>query len=149
VSQLELPADSVDFICSNNTFEHIYPDPLARILAQLHRVLKPGGIMSHFIDMSDHFSHLDQSITPLNFLQFSQRTWARIDNSIQPQNRWRLSDYRRLYARQEISIAEEIVITRDEEALAQTPVHAEFTAYDRADLATLHAYVISVGAASA
>lgn len=143
VSELDLAADSVDFICSNNTFEHIYPAPLERILAQLQRVLVPGGTMSHFIDMSDHFSHLDASISSLNFLRFSRRAWARIDNSIQPQNRLRLSDFRRAYARLGIAVTEEVIVTRDEAALARTPVHAEFAAYDRADLATLHAYLIS------
>ena len=49
--------------------------------------------MSHFIDMSDHFAHLDKSISAYNFLKFSKTQWKLIDNSIQPQNRLRICDY--------------------------------------------------------
>ena len=52
---------------------------------------KPDGLHSHFIDMSDHFAHMDSSISIYHFLRYSEAQWKRIDNSIQPQNRWRLS----------------------------------------------------------
>ncbi|MBK7337072.1 MAG: class I SAM-dependent methyltransferase [Saprospirales bacterium] len=95
--KLPLNPESLDLIVSNNTFEHIYPNILAEILAEFKRLLRPGGMMSHFIDMSDHFAHLDTGITIYNFLRFSEKNWGWIDNSIQPQNRWRISHYRHLY----------------------------------------------------
>lgn len=82
--QINFEDNSIDFICSNNTFEHIYKEVLEGILKEFHRVVKKkGGLMSHFIDMSDHFAHYDQSINIYNFLQFSPSAWNRIDNSIQ------------------------------------------------------------------
>ncbi len=66
---LNIKSDSVDFICSNNTFEHIPADILSAILREFKRVIKPGGLMSHFIDMSDHFAHFDSRITIYNFLE--------------------------------------------------------------------------------
>jgi len=106
--QLPLADDSVQFILSNNTFEHIYEDILKDILREFKRVLAPGGLMSHFIDMSDHFAHLDQTINIYNFLQYSPEQWARIDNSIQPQNRLRITHFREMYAELGIAISEEV-----------------------------------------
>lgn len=70
--KLSLPDNSIDLVNSNNTFEHIYPNILIPILKEFNRVVKKqGGVMSHFIDMSDHFAHFDKSINIYNFLQFS------------------------------------------------------------------------------
>lgn len=95
---LSLPDNSIDLVNSNNTFEHIYPSILIPILKDFKRVVKKeGGVLSHFIDMSDHFAHFDKSINVYNFLQFSDSQWAWIDNSIQPQSRLRIADYRKIY----------------------------------------------------
>ncbi|MFH0759945.1 MAG: methyltransferase domain-containing protein [Bacteroidota bacterium] len=96
---LSLPDNSIDLINSNNTFEHIYPDILIPILREFKRVARQeGGAMSHFIDMSDHFAHFDKSISIYNFLKFSDRQWKWIDNSVQPQNRMRIYEYRNIYS---------------------------------------------------
>lgn len=91
-------SDTFDLINSNNTFEHIYPSVLTGILREFVRVLKPDGVMSHFIDMSDHFAHFDNNITIYNFLRFEPWQWRIIDNSVQPQNRLRLKDYEGMYS---------------------------------------------------
>ncbi len=134
---------SFDLICSNNTFEHIYEPVLRDILRQFQRVLRPGGVMSHFVDLSDHFAHLDRSITIYNFLRFSQRQWEKIDNSIQPQNRLRWPDYRKMYAELGIPIRFEEVRPGDPEALATVPVHPQFEPYSAAELAISHGYLVS------
>jgi hypothetical protein len=106
--KLSLPDDSIDLVHSNNTFEHIYPDILIPVLKSFKRVVKKqGGVMSHFIDMSDHFAHFDKSINIYNFLQFSDKQWKWIDNSIQPQSRLRIYDYKKIYADLSIPISEE------------------------------------------
>lgn len=104
---LSLESNSIDFINSNNTFEHIYPNILSPILKDFKRVIKHNGVMSHFIDMSDHFAHFDKTITIYNFLKFSESKWKWIDNSIQPQNRMRIYDYKKMYSNLGIPISEE------------------------------------------
>lgn len=90
--------DYFDLVHSNNTFEHVYPEILKKILMEFSRITKKrNGVNSHFIDMSDHFAHFDKSITIYNFLQFSESKWKWIDNSIQPLNRLRFPDYINLY----------------------------------------------------
>jgi hypothetical protein len=140
---LPLESDSIDLISSNNTFEHIYPEILEDILLEFKRVLRPGGMMSHFIDMSDHFAHLDNSITIYNFLRFSERQWSLIDNSIQPQNRWRLLQYRALYEKLDIPIHKEENRPGDLAALRSVPVHSEFSKMGETELAISHSYLVS------
>ncbi|MFN0013535.1 MAG: class I SAM-dependent methyltransferase, partial [Saprospiraceae bacterium] len=93
--QLDLSEGSIDLIHSNNTFEHIYPEIVSGILRAFGRLARPGGVQSHFIDLSDHFAHNDPSITIYHFLRFSPAAWRWIDNSVQPLNRLRITDYRR------------------------------------------------------
>ena len=104
---LSLPDESIDLINSNNTFEHIYPEILTFIIKDFKRVCKKGGVMSHFIDMTDHFAHFDKSINIYNFLHYSDAQWKWIDNSIQPQSRLRIDDYKRIYESLDISISEQ------------------------------------------
>lgn len=140
---LPMPDDYFDFISSNNTFEHIHPEVLKEILREFKRVLKPEGVMSHFIDMSDHFAHLDDTITIYNFLRFSKRTWQWIDNDIQPQNRWRITHYRELYRKLGIPIAEEQNRPGDREALRAVPLSTPFRELPEEEVAVSHGYLVS------
>ena len=65
----DLPDDSVDFIWSHSVLEHIPLEELPLLLGEMHRVLKPGGQMSHNIDFQDHLDHA------LNSLRFSEAWW--------------------------------------------------------------------------
>lgn len=106
--KLSLPDNSIDLVNSNNTFEHIYPNILTTILSEFRRVVnKQNGVMSHFIDMSDHFAHFDKSINIYNFLQFSDSQWKWIDNPIQPQSRMRIYDYKKIFSDLTIPLTEE------------------------------------------
>ncbi len=134
---------SFDLVCSNNTYEHIYSEILIGIIKEFQRVVKPGGVNSHFIDMSDHFAHLDQSITIYNYLRFSKKQWRRIDNSVQPQNRLRLSDYEKMYAGYNIEILEKEIRPGSIEDLRKVKLDAAYANYDEKDVAISHAHLIS------
>lgn len=142
---LPLPDGSVDLVCSNNTFEHIYSSVLGGILLDLARVLAPHnkGAMSHFIDLSDHFAHLDKSISAYNFLRFSARQWQMLDNSIQPQNRLRYDDYIRLHEDAGLRVVETEVRPGSVPELLRVPVHQEFANRDPDVLAITHCRIVS------
>ena len=140
---LPLPNDSIDLVHSNNTFEHIYPGILAGLLQEFKRVVRPGGVHSHFIDLSDHFAHFDPSITIYNFLRFSPVAWRWIDNSIQPLNRLRISDYRRLYREAGIPIDAEVLRPGNVAELRSVPADALFLANSEAENAVSHGHLIS------
>lgn len=134
-----------DLVHSNNTFEHIYPDVLKNILTEFVRIIKKnGGVMSHFIDMSDHFAHFDKSITIYNFLQFSPSKWKWIDNSIQPLNRLRLPDYLKMY--KGLNIPASLIENRpgNINEINSLKIDNSFKKYSNQELAVSHSYIYSI-----
>ncbi len=142
-AEIRANAASFDLLVSNNTFEHVYPKDLNRLLSKFKQIVKKEGLMVHFIDMSDHFAHLDQSITIYNFLRFSEKEWQRIDNTIQPQNRWRINQYRDLYQQLEIPITEEEIRPGRLKALSMVPLDPFFDKMSKTDVMISHVYVVS------
>lgn len=140
---LDIEKGTVDFICSNNTFEHIPAPLLKEILLEFKRVIRPGGVMSHFIDMSDHFAHFDPRITIYNFLKFSRKRWEILDNRIQPQNRLRFRDYLEIFRELGVPVSETDVRAGEPEKLGSVRIHREFSGYTREELAISHATIIS------
>ncbi len=140
--KMSLPNQSIEYITSNNTFEHVYPDILKDILVDFKRVLADTGVMSHFIDMSDHFAHMDRSINIYHFLKFSKKEWDRIDNTIQPQNRWRMVHFRALFAKLGLDILEEKNRPGDLTLLREVKVHEEFKTISETELAISHGYSV-------
>jgi SAM-dependent methyltransferase len=64
-----LPGASVDFIFSNAVLEHVPREEFRELLAQTRRILAPGGLCSHEVDLRDHLNDA------LNNLRFSAQVW--------------------------------------------------------------------------
>ncbi len=140
---INLPKQSVDFVCSNNTFEHIYQEVLKGILLEFKRLLKPAGYMSHLIDMSDHFAHLDRGISMYNFLKFTEKQWRWIDNSIQPQNRLRFHQYQQMYHQLNIPFETGLERMGDTDALLNLDIKKPFCTFSKEQLAIIHGYLFT------
>jgi SAM-dependent methyltransferase len=134
--------DYFDLITSNNTFEHIYQEILVDILKEFKRILSPNGIMSHFIDMSDHFAHLDKSISIYNFLQYSEKKWNLIDNTIQPQNRLRINQYKEILYKTPLHILEENNRKGDEEIVKKLKLALPFSNFTSINVAVSHSHMV-------
>lgn len=135
VRELTRPTGGFGLVVSNHVLEHIPTETLASILASLKHLVGPNAIMSHLVDLSDHFSHLDPAITPYNFLRFSEWQWRIIDNSIQPQSRLRVDDYRSMLAEAGWTIIEELTATAGADLLEQVPLHRDFSSREPAMVA--------------
>ncbi|TAL61370.1 MAG: class I SAM-dependent methyltransferase [Bacteroidetes bacterium] len=142
--KIPLNDNSFDLITSNNTFEHIYTDALEVILKEFRRLCKKGGVMSHSIDLSDHFQHMDSSITIYNFLKYSETQWRWINNSIQPMNRMRIYEYRELYRRLSITVTEEINREINMEDYNKVKVNERFSFHPAEENAVSHTQLVSV-----
>ncbi len=93
-----LPDHSIDVQMSYTVFEHIPRGTLREILIEANRILVADGLALHHIDPSDHFSHDDSSILPINFLQFSDAEWDRIaSNQWAYHNRLRATEFGAIY----------------------------------------------------
>jgi SAM-dependent methyltransferase len=109
---------SVDFVSSTNTLEHIPAKDLGPILAECRRLLRPDGVMSSRIDLRDHYSYFDGSLSPYNFLRYSDRAWRAFNSRLLYQNRLRRPDYVGAFADAGLEIVEEVPSSGDEPALA-------------------------------
>lgn len=83
----------VDFVSSTDVCEHIPAADLAGVFAECRRLLRPGGAFSCRIDLQDHYSYFDRSVSRYNFLRFSDRRWALANSPLHYQNRLRAPDY--------------------------------------------------------
>lgn len=93
-----LPEQSVDCHFSINVLEHIPQIVIKDIFIEAKRILKPDGITIHFIDLSDHFQHQDNSISKINFLRYSEDKWEKIaGNQFAYCNRMRINEYTKLF----------------------------------------------------
>lgn len=141
--KLPFENETFDLIHSNNTYEHIYEPILKNIIKEFKRVQKKDGLQSHFIDMSDHFAHADNSITIYNYLKYTEAKWLRMDNSVQPQNRMRINQYRNLYKDNGLHIIEESLRPGDAKALESVVLAEPYKSFKKEDVLPSHGYVVS------
>ena len=95
----EIPDSSLDCVVSRTVLEHIAPEDLTSLLSRLKPKLKPGGLMVHLVDHSDHMEHRDKSISKVNFLQWTPDFHRRINGLIREgENRLRHHQYVEVFA---------------------------------------------------
>jgi hypothetical protein len=93
-TRLDMPSGSVNYHVSCSVLEHIPAATVVRILAEGARVVGSRGLLVHRVDMSDHFSHSDASISSVNFLRFNERDWQRkAGNRFGFHNRLRIDEF--------------------------------------------------------
>ena len=137
---LPVPDDSFDFHISNTVLEHIPPVVLSGILREAKRVLANDGMVVHIVDLSDHFSHDDGSISAVHFLKYKDEEWTRIaGNRFMYQNRLRAPDYLEIFREAGVSLleVESIVDERSFKSLDDGfSVDSRFATLSREELAT-------------
>lgn len=145
---LPLPDGVVDYQVSLHVFEHIPGPVIAGILREGNRVLKADGVFLHRVDYSDHFSHSDPSLTPVNFLQYREGRWDKIaGNRYMYMNRIRVDDMVELFkdAGHEILTDDRDVDATIARAVAagEVPLDDAFQSKDPAVIATTASWVAS------
>lgn len=86
-------AGSSDLVVSRTVLEHIPAHELLPTMTAFRDLLVPGGHMLHSIDNSDHLSHGQRDISPVNFLTIPKGLWGFINSISYPQNRLRHDNY--------------------------------------------------------
>lgn len=127
-----LPSESVELISSTDTCEHIPAADLAEIFAECRRLLRPGGVFSCRIDLQDHYSYFDRSLSRYHFLRFGDPVWALVNSPLHFQNRLRSPEYLRLVREAGFEIVVENPSGPNEEGraqLADLPLAERFRAF--------------------
>ena len=83
-----------DYVISRGAIQDIFdPGPA---FAAMHRILKPGGLMLHKIDLSDQGMFREYGMNPLTFLTISDSVYRLMAEGSGKPNRKKLSYYRGL-----------------------------------------------------
>ena len=127
-----LPDASADIVYSNLVLEHISPEILTGVLRECRRILKPGGVMWHNVDFTDHYSHTFKSLSPMNFLRYSRGLWDFASNDILYMNRMRRIDYVRAFNAAGFSVTKEVPYSMADERMVR--VHPDFERYPEEEL---------------
>lgn len=146
-SNLNLSSHTIDCCVSYTVLEHIPHDTLEKILLEGRRILKKDGLQIHCVDFSDHFSHSDHSISPVNFLQFDEDEWNRIaGNRYMYHNRLRVDDFIEIFRNANLNILY-LEPTIDEESLEALRkgfnLDSKFRNKSTETLATSSAWIVS------
>jgi SAM-dependent methyltransferase len=145
-TRLDLRPHTIDYHVSYAVLQHIPPEILRDIIAEARRLLKPGGLFVHWIDLSDHFSHGDHSISAVNFLRFSEKEWGRLSgNRFMYQNRLRIDDYIQMLngmGAAVLSVDQHVNPHALELLQKGFPLDARFAAKDPRSNATTNAWVV-------
>ena len=144
-AQTGLPSGSVDVVTTTLVLEHIPRGVLKQFLCEWRRILRPGGLMSHTIDLSDHYAHQDRSISSVNFLKFRPRVWNFFCNRITYCNRLRERDYLTMFSDEgfEILYLDSKTDPGALRALASMSVAAEFREMSPRELAVTESYIVA------
>ena len=87
-------SESFDCVFSFHVLEHVQYDYVDGIVEEFDRVLKPGGYSVHQIGIDDHLAHYDRSVSPKNYIRYSDKTWKMFfENDVQYFNRLQTSEW--------------------------------------------------------
>jgi SAM-dependent methyltransferase len=138
-SALPFADASFDVVLSNASFEH-FADP-GKAARECARVLAPGGLGLHQIDMRDHrdFSR------PLEFLRFGEEEWQRTWRSYQRMftNRLRKGDFVRLFEEAGTLVESAVANTKTEvDAALRSRLDARFRDLPPEELEAVSAFFV-------
>lgn len=138
-----LPDKSVDLIFSTVVLEMISAEILSGLLDEFKRVASPDAIMSHYVGLADQYASFDKSITPYNFLKYSDRGWSLLNNPIIPHSRLRIADYRELFELTGWDIVEERNISGSLDDFKKIRLAEKFRKYSTEDLLVLFSWLVA------
>jgi len=113
------------------------------ILREFHRLATPDAVMSHLIDMSDHYEHFYHSLSVYSFLRHGPLVWRLVNNSLMYQNRLRINDFRAIHQTAGFKIVHEKDQIKHAAHLDEIKLAAAFREYSREDLIPSSSWMIS------
>ncbi len=138
-----LEPKTVDLFFSYSVLEYVPARVQENLYAEFRRLASPHAVLVQYINLKDQFGSFDRSITPLNFLQYSNTAWRWLDSPLIPQTRLRLSDYRALLLKSGFEIIKEENDSAPPFVLEKIRVAPEFQKYSREDLLVIQSWLVA------
>jgi len=139
-----LKDNSIDFFVSNNTLEHIPREILQSIFLEFRRLASHSAVMSHYIDMVDHYWYFDKSLSCFNFRRYPHHIWRLFNNSLFYQNRLCISDYLNIHSNAGFKIAYRFTEIGSTEDLDRLRIATDFAHYSLDELLVTCSWIVSV-----
>lgn len=131
--------NSVDVFYTTDTLEHIPRDALRLLIGDISTILKPQGLCINFIDYSDHYARSDNSISPFNFLKYSEQDWSKHNTPLHFVNRMRHSEYISLFSENNFIILQ--VSSERAKPPENLVISQEFQDFETPDIFTVRAKI--------
>lgn len=116
-----------DYVYSHATLEHLTDPPSS--IVEMYRVLSPGGLMVHQIDIRDHRNFDD----PFRYLEIPSEEWNFGDLGF-PVNQWRVHQFRKTFLDAGFTSLGETKVRREPEKLKGVTLAPEFANINQDDL---------------
>jgi hypothetical protein len=138
-----LPNSTIDFFFSTGVLEYI-PEPILRgILKEFKRVGSLRAISSHCIDFLDQMSFFDKSLSPFNYLKYTEAQWKLWSSPLIRQNRLMVPDYRKLFSDEGYEITKEVNTSGSDADFDRVKLAPQFRNYRREDLMILRSWMVA------
>jgi ubiquinone/menaquinone biosynthesis C-methylase UbiE len=99
---------SFDLIVSCSVLEHVNHSIIPGFTRDFYRLLRPGGLSTHAIDLCDHLAYYDSSAPRKNYLKYANSTWERyLQNDVQYFNRVQRDEWLELFEKAGLVLVEE------------------------------------------
>lgn len=131
--------NSVDYIFSHSTMEHIRLKEVDQMIKEMYRVIKPKGLISHSINYRDHLSG------SLNNLRFSEKLWESdfFSNSGFYTNRIPAFEMHKKFSKKGFQIIQEKFRSWENLPIKRKYLHKHFQKYDSYQLINYGSSIIA------
>jgi hypothetical protein len=143
VRESELPPGTVDLFYSTVVLEYVPAAILPGILKEFHRIGSDRAIMSHCIGLLDQMSFFDKSLSPYNYLKYTDAQWRFWSSPLIRQNRLMVPDYRKLLSDAGYEVTKEISARGRDADFDRVKLAPQFSGYKREDLMVLRSWIVA------
>ena len=106
----KLNKKSFDIVVSSGVLEHIYAENSENFVNSMAKLLKHGGYSVHSINIRDHLTQYDSTMSQKQYLKYSNLVWRLFfENKVQYFNRIQRSEWHKLFVKSGFVLLEEEV----------------------------------------
>jgi Methyltransferase domain len=128
----QLEKESFDLVVSAGVLEHIYANDAPDFIDAIGTSLKAGGYSVHSINIRDHLYLYDTTVSPKQYLQYSDRLWKLcFENDVQYINRIQRSEWLEFFRKAGLVLVEEEI---EPEELSGLKIAKDYQKYEENDL---------------